>query len=223
MPDCQSPSSVEITQNAESQPATKHTKDQDQRRGAILSAATALFSQKGFQATTVAEIAEAANLSVGTLYKFFKDKESLYHSLLEDTLKQFDETCGRALRETEGDEIAKIVAYITTGTHLFFEQLPIIRVYYAETAAAFVFSVPADNHDAFTPYWQMMDSLQETIQSGIDRGLFVDLPAGALARALEGVHNSFLATLIQGTAAYSAEEIVGLTRRIFFESVALQQ
>jgi AcrR family transcriptional regulator len=46
-------------------------------------AALALFRQKGFPATTIEEIAEAANVSRGTFFNYFPNKEALRHDLGE--------------------------------------------------------------------------------------------------------------------------------------------
>lgn len=47
------------------------------RQAQILDAAASIFSQKGYQNTTTKEIAEAADLSEGTLYNYFANKREL--------------------------------------------------------------------------------------------------------------------------------------------------
>jgi AcrR family transcriptional regulator len=58
------------------------------RRMTILAAATEIFVQKGFEKTTMAEIARKAGVAVGTIYQFFPSKESLHMALLEDRAAQ---------------------------------------------------------------------------------------------------------------------------------------
>ena len=53
-------------------------REKEQRRDDIVRAATAVFFEKGLQTATMDEIAEAAELSKGTLYLYFKSKEDLY-------------------------------------------------------------------------------------------------------------------------------------------------
>lgn len=43
----------------------------------IINAATCLFSEKGYEATTVAEITEMAGVAKGTFFNYFKAKEDL--------------------------------------------------------------------------------------------------------------------------------------------------
>ncbi|SMB96916.1 TetR/AcrR family transcriptional regulator [Deinococcus hopiensis] len=57
-------------------------------RNAILDAAEQLFEERGYDNVTVAEIAEAANISVKTLFTYFRSKEDLVFADTEliDTL-----------------------------------------------------------------------------------------------------------------------------------------
>jgi AcrR family transcriptional regulator len=51
------------------------------RRRQIEDAAKKLFILKGFNSTTINEIAEKAELSPGTIYPYLKNKRELYFSL----------------------------------------------------------------------------------------------------------------------------------------------
>ena len=55
----------------------------------ILRSALDLFSHKGYDATSVREICEAARITKPTLYHFYKSKEGLYQALVEGTLQEF--------------------------------------------------------------------------------------------------------------------------------------
>jgi AcrR family transcriptional regulator len=48
-----------------------------QTRQALLAAATSLFEARGYEHVTVAEIADAANISVKTFFTYFRSKEDL--------------------------------------------------------------------------------------------------------------------------------------------------
>lgn len=52
------------------------------RRDAVLGLAAELFAEKGFRATTVRDIAEAAGVLSGSLYHHFDSKESIVDELL---------------------------------------------------------------------------------------------------------------------------------------------
>lgn len=54
----------------------------------VLLAGLKLFSKHGFHATTTAQIAREADVSEGTIYKYFKSKDDLLASLLSPMLQE---------------------------------------------------------------------------------------------------------------------------------------
>jgi len=56
------------------------------RQEQILKAALVVFSRKGFGQATVADIAQEAGISVGTIYNYYKDKHDLLLSLITHNL-----------------------------------------------------------------------------------------------------------------------------------------
>src|SRR4026208_351260 len=55
----------------------------------ILKSALELFSDKGYEATSVREICEAAGITKPTLYHFYGSKEGVYRALVEGVLERF--------------------------------------------------------------------------------------------------------------------------------------
>ncbi|MBL9018881.1 MAG: TetR/AcrR family transcriptional regulator [Myxococcales bacterium] len=58
-----------------------------------------MFAERGYAGASIELIARAAQLSVGAIYLYFRSKEDLYVSLVEDTLTVFDVEMGQ-VRET---------------------------------------------------------------------------------------------------------------------------
>ena len=56
------------------------------RREAILSAALAEFSARGFAATRLDDVARRAGVAKGTIYLYFRDKEALFQELIRAML-----------------------------------------------------------------------------------------------------------------------------------------
>lgn len=54
-------------------------------RAKLLAAARRLFARRGYAATTMREIARAAKSSIGNLYFYFENKETLLRTLLQET------------------------------------------------------------------------------------------------------------------------------------------
>jgi AcrR family transcriptional regulator len=55
----------------------------------ILQSSLELFSSKGYDATSVREICEAAGITKPTLYHFYGSKEGVYRALVEGTFEEF--------------------------------------------------------------------------------------------------------------------------------------
>ncbi|MCK5163271.1 MAG: TetR/AcrR family transcriptional regulator [Desulfobacula sp.] len=62
-------------------------REKEYRKKEIISAARKVFSNKGYNAATMEEIASEAELSPGTLYLYFKNKEELHTFLSIEILK----------------------------------------------------------------------------------------------------------------------------------------
>jgi len=54
--------------------------DTRSKQKAIIEAARDIFAKKGYEETTIAEIAEAAGVAVGTVYLYFRNKREIYIS-----------------------------------------------------------------------------------------------------------------------------------------------
>jgi AcrR family transcriptional regulator len=54
-----------------------------QRVAALIDAGAELFAEKGYEATTMTEIASRAGAAIGSLYQFFPSKEALAEALFD--------------------------------------------------------------------------------------------------------------------------------------------
>jgi AcrR family transcriptional regulator len=94
-------------------------REKEQRREEILDAAQKIFFAKGLQTATMDEIAEAAELSKGTLYLYYKSKEDLYlavHIRGDNILADMFE---KAL--STGEPTVKLLANVADAYYEFFQ------------------------------------------------------------------------------------------------------
>jgi AcrR family transcriptional regulator len=61
----------------------------------ILAVAARLFSNRGYDATSMREVAEAARVTKPTIYYYFRSKEGLFEALLEHAVSSFAGTLAR--------------------------------------------------------------------------------------------------------------------------------
>ena len=58
-----------------------------EKRAAIIRAATSLFAEKGFNAVSMAALANQAGVSTATLYRHFADKEAVFGEVVDDLIQ----------------------------------------------------------------------------------------------------------------------------------------
>lgn len=66
----------------------------------LLAAAITLFCEKGYHATSVREIVEAAGVTKPVLYYYFQNKDGLFRSLIAETMESFR---ARLMEACEGE------------------------------------------------------------------------------------------------------------------------
>jgi TetR/AcrR family transcriptional regulator len=84
----------------EAELTTRGERRKARTESAILEAAERRFLQHGFHGTTVEEIAEAADVSVGSIYVHFQNKEGLYLALVERALEVEERYMAEAFKPT---------------------------------------------------------------------------------------------------------------------------
>jgi TetR/AcrR family transcriptional regulator len=104
-------------------------REKEHRREEILNAAQRVFFEKGLQTATMDEIAEAAELSKGTLYLYYKSKEDLYLGVM---IRGFDILYNMLAEATSTDEptIEKIKNLGDTYYRYFKEHRSFFRMFY---------------------------------------------------------------------------------------------
>jgi AcrR family transcriptional regulator len=85
-------------------------RERERRRQQIIVAAKRVFSEKGFSKTTMEDIAREAELSPGTLYLYFKNKDELYASLSLRILQYMNIRLADVKKEKDSDTSQKIAS-----------------------------------------------------------------------------------------------------------------
>lgn len=81
--------------------AERKLREKERRRLEILDAAEDLFADKGLQITTMDDVAERSELSKGTLYLYFKNKEELYLGINARAKRQLRQMMESAYQQKE--------------------------------------------------------------------------------------------------------------------------
>jgi AcrR family transcriptional regulator len=112
---------------------SRKKRDKQLRRADILSASVHVFAQKGYEKATMQDIARKAQYATGTVYLYFKDKESLYFSLLEEKISKLIST---TKEKTAGvkDVREKIKILIYESLAFFGSNQDFFQIFISETS-----------------------------------------------------------------------------------------
>jgi len=170
-------------------------------REEILSAAEKVFAAKGFFPTTMSDIARRAEFGTGTLYKYFKSKEELYFTLIDEKVEEINR-----LVKTELSQRNSAVERIKKVLRLQFEFIERNRDFfriYASERTRFEWTVKdelgKDLHEKMVAYIHLLAGV---MRQGIEKGELKPLDPMDLAHALVGIVNSFVFEWIISRESY---------------------
>jgi AcrR family transcriptional regulator len=75
----------------------RREREKEERKNHILKAARTLLLKKGLHATTVNQIAKLSELSVGTIYLYYHNKEDIFAALQEEGLAMLNQQVAKAV------------------------------------------------------------------------------------------------------------------------------
>ena len=198
---------------------SRREEEKQRQRSEMFGAALELFSQKGFYNVSMQEIAQRADFAIGTVYKFFKNKEDLYKSMLIEKAQEFHKILKQVL-DTKGDPLTVLRDYVAAKGTVFAENVESVRLYFAETQGASYNIKAGLDRDIQSLYDEVLEKLTSLFKAGIRKKLFRKLDPYYMAVALEGLTNSFLFCWLEDTEAHPYEQNVTLMTDMFLQGVA---
>jgi AcrR family transcriptional regulator len=162
------------------------------QRQEMLAAALELFSERGFRNVSMHEIAEKAEFAIGTLYKFFRNKEDLYKALILEQSDKFHVALTKAIEEPD-QEIDKLRNYVKVKGEVFRSNVSTVRLYFAETQGASIHVMAGLDSEIRDRYGEFLQTVASIFESGMKGGRFKKIADPYhLAVALDSITNAFL-------------------------------
>jgi TetR/AcrR family transcriptional regulator len=154
----------------------------DSVQGRLMTSAIALFARKGYAATTVREIVEAAGVTKPALYYYFGSKEGIFLAMMGEALQEFEATATAALA-SEGSSEERILRFLDGMFSLILDHLDVMRVldaiYYGPPQGA-----PPFDFEAI--HTRFIEILRSFVEEGIESGEFRPGDADDLTWAIVG-------------------------------------
>lgn len=160
-------------------------RERERRRQQIIVAAKRVFSEKGFSRATMEDIAKEAELSPGTLYLYFKNKDELYASLsiriLQYLLIRLEHVAkeANASLETRMESLKKALLDVYD-----FDPLVIINMFHLQSSETLRNLSPDIMKEIEDLSRKSLGTMARILEIGIRQGVFIDRHPVALADIL---------------------------------------
>jgi len=151
----------------------------DSKRQAILKAAAAVFAQKGFHGTLVDAVAARAGIGKGTVYRYFRNKEDLFFSILDQGAQGQMLGMEQALRSSE-DPREKLREILLARAEFVLNNKPLLKLLpeiESRKLQRRAMVIRRRNQ-------RMVKLVERTLQEGIDRGSIKDGDTGLWAKCI---------------------------------------
>ncbi len=141
-------------------------KDPDDRKDELIDAAESLFSEKGFNETSIDDICEKVEVAHGLFYYYFDSKENVIEAIAERIIKELVSDLEDIVRRDDlrADEKFK------TLLKLFFQKEKkkpyLVLYYFREESPQVYYSLFERSNEILTPY------LIEIVEQGVKEGVF---------------------------------------------------
>ncbi len=189
------------------------------RRQEMLATALDLFSQKGYHNVSMHEIAGQAEFAIGTLYKFFQNKEDLYKALVLEQCDRFEEALIRAIEEPKG-EVEQLRHYVLTKSEWCRRNLPFVRLFLAESRGVSFNLKTGLTEELRQRYYAFMERVASIFDRGIKNRRFRNFADPYyLAVALDNVLDASLLLWLDAPERYPYPENPDTVLDIFFKGL----
>jgi AcrR family transcriptional regulator len=190
---------------------------QELSRAQLLDAAEEIFGRKGFHATTLKEIAESADFSVGSVYTFFDNKEDLYASVWlrrgAEFLPAFEDLVAGV-----DDGLGGLMAIARYEIGFFRDRPAFSRLYIGSTTSVLPIAAAAAPPAVADNAARVLALQAEVIARGQREGIIRDGDADALARLFSAMVQAFQsmdAALVDSEHSLDDDEFLDLLRGAF--------
>src|SRR5216684_6204154 len=150
----------------------------------IIRVATQCFSERGYQATTIEEIAAHVDISRVTFYTYFENKEALLQTIFDRSLRAYQEGLATSLAAPllRREKLRRIVAHQVAS---FTADQPAIRIFISEEKTL----PPRIARRVRGVYSKIDRLLEQETGKGIAAGELIDVPPRLLVYAVMGMCN----------------------------------
>jgi AcrR family transcriptional regulator len=203
-------------QPVEEAPARQERRDARENRQRLLAVAKQLFTAQGTDATSMYEIARAAGVGQGTLYRHFADKGEICQTLIKQDLDNFIERVGTLIGGPDGaaSPLARLDTLIAEKNQLTESHLPMFAA--IDDAVAGARRAKPFRGPFHT--W-LHEQISNLLAEAVALGEVADLDIAFTADAILAAGAPPLYQYQRHELGYSGERITAGMRRLFIDGL----
>lgn len=164
--------------------------EKEARKKDILETAMHMFAEKGFHAVKVDDIAESVGLSKGTIYLYFKNKENLFFSIIEEKTKEMFARMREALQSQESID-RRLERFVTAFLKFFDMNKPYFKLIHTEKTRMHEDDRYRLRNHMLRVFSDYESLLVNFVREGQQEGFFRSMEPQMIAKSLRGLLNSF--------------------------------
>ncbi|MCD6118163.1 TetR/AcrR family transcriptional regulator [bacterium] len=168
----------------------RKAKEKSERIQDIVDSAMELFAEKGFHEVTMDMIAERVGLSKGTLYLYFKNKETLFISIVQEKTDLLFHKLIEAVK-TEGEYGFRLEKFIYNYLNFFDEYRYYFKIIHSEKSRVDWDSKNRMRKHVLESYMRFQNLILSFVKEGIECGYLRNINSEVAMKSLRGILNSF--------------------------------
>lgn len=177
-------------------------------RERLLQAAERLFAEKGYAATSVQEITDAAGVNKALLYYYFADKPRIYASLVEDGITAFSDVVDGALA-SPGSYADRLRLLIHRHVGLLWQRPNLLRMVQRSQTTGEV-----RDTDLRQRFQEPMRRLEAFFAAAAAAGEFREMDTRMAALSLLALDTGFAGYQVYAVSEFTAEEVAEHVSRL---------
>jgi len=184
-------------------------------RSEIISAALTLFARHGIERTSMKQIADRADVSVGKLYTYFRGKEEIVRELLRDSFKELERRGKDACSEADAP-LEQLRSRLEAAIAHFRDHIDFLMIYHNENPMSCEGVIRQQIEEN-------MEMIADLFSRAIDDGDIPPEDPHVLAAAFIGSVHELLHTFAERGKKEAFDEIPAIIDRLIIKPLEMRQ
>jgi len=185
----------------------------------ILSAAKRVFSRKGYEATTMEDIASEAGFGKASLYFYFPGKEEVFLSLIKAGMER-QKNLLKEVMNSRLSNVEKLKALISKYFEYVKENKDFIRIVHSESQKLYATTLEKVHCSIIREHKNTMEGIAFIIREGIKSGEFRKIEPTIAATSFMGIVRSVIFNWFVREEKTSLDRYKSMIMDIFLKGIS---